>query len=224
MKDMNSNFGLLIAYALPGFVAIWGLSGIWPAVIGCANGAGACDTVPSLVGFLNSTVAAIAAGMAVSAIRFVVIDEIHERTGLRRPRWNGVALQNNLAAVRSVVDHHYRYYQFHANMIVAGVIAYEAHLYDARTVAGLTEVLLVALAVVFWITSRDNLRKYYQNLDAIFDTQPKGRTTMSNGMSNEHDGAKAGRKEKDKKGAKPNDRAKRDNSGKTPKAPAPRTR
>ncbi len=175
MKDLNSNFGLLIAYALPGFVAIWGLSGIWPAVIECAIGTEGCKAVPSLVGFLNSTVAAIAAGMAVSAIRFVVIDSLHERSGLKRPKSNGIALQNNLAAVRTVIDHHYRYYQFHSNMIVAGVIAYVAQQYElVQDVNGLTEVLLVALMAVFWIASRDNLKKYYHNLDAIFQTKKKG--------------------------------------------------
>lgn len=174
MKDLNSNFGLLIAYALPGFVAIWGLSGIWPGVIECAMGADGCGIVPSLMGFLNSTVAAIAAGMAVSAIRFVLIDFLHERTGLHRPKWNGLALQKNLAAVRTIVDHHYRHYQFHANMIVAGVIAYAAQRYELQMVPGLTELLLIALLAVFWIASRDNLKKYYQNLDAIFQTQTKG--------------------------------------------------
>ena len=70
MKDIsNSNFGLLIAYALPGFVVIWGLSGIWPMVAGCMSDVEPCANIPSLVGFLNSTIAAVAAGMTVSAIR-----------------------------------------------------------------------------------------------------------------------------------------------------------
>lgn len=203
MKDMNSNFGLLIAYALPGFVTLWGLSGIWPTAIECAMGANGCEALLSLVGFLNSTVAATATGMAVSAIRFVLIDSIHERSGLKRPKWNGVALQNNLAAVQTVVDQHYRYYQFHANMIVAVVLAYAAHLYHTRYLLGLLLVLVSALTTVFWIASRDNLKKYYENLDAIFHPQSKESLNMSNGMSHHHEDSKAGQK-KVKAGDKPN--------------------
>lgn len=183
MKEISpSNFGLLIAYVLPGFVAIWGLSGVWPINAGCLDGSAECSLVPSLVGLFNTTVAAIAAGMAVSAVRFVIIDTIHSLTGLKRPYWNGTVLQKNLTAVKSAVDHHYRYYQFHTNMLVAGIVAFGAHLHAHREISGFPELLLLLLAVAFWIAGRDNLRKYYDNLTTIFASQKVEQTAMSNGQ------------------------------------------
>jgi len=179
MTDISSsNFGLLIAYALPGFIVIWGLEGSWTALAGCSEGV--CELVPSLVGFLNSTVAAIAAGLTVSAVRFVIIDGIHERTGLPRPRPNGRVLQENLAAVNLLIDQHYRYYQFHANMIVAGLIAYGVHVYTSGSVSLIPDSFILALLAIFWIAGRDTLRKYYANLDPIFT--PLEVVPMSNGM------------------------------------------
>ena len=179
MKDIStSNFGLLIAYALPGFVVIWGLQGSWTTIAGCTEEL--CEAVPSLIGFLNSTVAAIAAGLAVSAIRYVAIDTIHERTGVKRPVWNGRALQANLSAVKLLVDQQYRYYQFHANMVVAGILAYGFHVYASQTVTAIPDLFLLGLVAVFWLAGRDALRKYYANLTPLF-LQLEA-STMSNGM------------------------------------------
>lgn len=185
MKDIsNSNFGLLIAYALPGFVVIWGLSGLWPVSPVCLGDVSACSTLPSLVGFFNTAVGAITAGMVVSAIRFVLIDTAHHLTGLQRPALDGATLQQNIGAVNLVVDNHYRYYQFHANLLIAGSIAYAAHLYQSGSFHGLTASLAVFLGVILWLTTRDNLRKYYRNL-ATFNTNQQ-ENAMSNGMSSNH--------------------------------------
>jgi len=186
MKEIsNSNFGLLIAYVLPGFIVIWGLSGFWPVMPFCVDGSEQCAVTPSLIGFLNSTVAAVAAGMAVSAIRFVLIDTIHHLTGLQRPAWNGAALQDNVSAVNILVEQHYRYYQFYANMLVAGVIAVVAHLHQTSFDVGLIEWSLVVLAVIFWIGSRDSLNKYYSNLRYVLTTNTDLEFSMTNGMHHE---------------------------------------
>jgi len=192
MKDIsNSNFGLLIAYALPGFVVIWGISGVWPVSPGCFGSAASCSAVPSLIGFLNSTVAAIAAGMAVSAVRFMVIDTVHHLTNLKRPSIQGADLHQNFEAVSLAVEHHYRHYQFHANMLIAGLIAYGAYLHHHAFTFGLIEVLILILAATFWITGRDNLRKYYHTLNTIPpevtpEITPEMEQTMSNGMTSEN--------------------------------------
>jgi hypothetical protein len=60
-----TNFGLLIAYVLPGFTAIQG----WPFVSRAGSGQpfALAGYEPSLVGFLDSTMEAIIAGLTVSA-------------------------------------------------------------------------------------------------------------------------------------------------------------
>lgn len=198
MKDITyTQFGLLIAYLLPGFVVIWGISGLWPVAPLCSGDTEACATIPSLVWFFNTTLGAITAGMAVSAIRFVLVDTVNHLTGLKRPHVDGHVLQKNLGAVNTVIDHHYRHYQFHANLLVAGMIAYGVHLYKTMTITGLPEVLLIILAVIFWLTARDNLRKYYTSL-ATFNTKERD-DTMSNGMGKHKDDTGAERKSSQQK-------------------------
>jgi hypothetical protein len=180
MKDIStSNFGLLIAYALPGYIVVWGIGSVLQPE-GICTGPG-CSSVASLVGFMTTTVAAVAAGMAVSAVRYVLIDSIHSALGLRRPPADGTALQHNHAAVTTSIEQHYRYYQFHANMLIAGAIAYAAHLYTLYTFPGLLELLLVGLAGTFWLAARDNLSKYYHDIATIRSPYTNGVHAMSNG-------------------------------------------
>ena len=77
------NFGLIVAYMLPGFVALWGMGHLSPTVdawISTSEAGG-----PSVGGFLYVTLGSLALGMTTSAIRWMVIDTIHHLTGVRRP-------------------------------------------------------------------------------------------------------------------------------------------
>jgi len=213
MKDIsNSNFGLLIAYALPGFVVVWAVGGVWPPTHATA------DAVASIITVFNTTVAAIAAGMVVSAIRFVVIDSLFTALGLRRPPADSTALQQNLGAVTTSIDQHYRYYQFHANMLVAGVIAYAAHRLPFIATPGLPELVLIALAGVFWLTARDNLTKYYRHLSTIRSPYPIEAPTMSNGMH--HDPPSTTKPSKGKASETDRSRDKREQSVRSKPKPA----
>jgi hypothetical protein len=187
MKDIStSNFGLLIAFALPGFVALWGISGIWPMELGCLIGTDGCTTTITLVGFFNSTIAALAAGMVIGAIRFVLIDTLHALTGLRRPVWNGQAFGSNLEAVKTMVQEHYRFYQFYSGMLIAVLLAYAAHLHRESFTLGIPVLLIALLLAVFWIASRDSLGKYYTGLERLLTHPANGDSSMTNGMSTEH--------------------------------------
>ena len=82
-----NDFGLLIAYVLPGFVALWGFAVLDPDLEVQMLGTG--NTQPTIAGFLFSTVAAVAAGLTISTIRWLMIDAIHQphlRGGRRSER------------------------------------------------------------------------------------------------------------------------------------------
>jgi hypothetical protein len=151
-----TNFGLFIAYVLPGFTAIQGLPFLsnTPAVWGTVAG----EAGPTLPGFLSGTVAAVAAGLTVSTVRWLVVDTLHHRTGLRPPPWDFARLEKNVAAFELLVHIHYRYYKFYANMVVALAWAYASGGY-ALGLRGLAYWLLAGL---FLLGSRDALRKYYE--------------------------------------------------------------
>ena len=167
----HKNFGLLIAYVLPGFVALWGISQFSPTVESwiATSGQGA----PTIAGFLYVTLASLAAGLTVSAVRWVIIDRLHHATGLKPPRWEFANLDDRLQGFLALVENHYRYYQFYANSLVAGAMAYAAHF--SRHSINLCQPSwptfgFILLELVLLAGSRDSLRKYYSRVERLLET------------------------------------------------------
>lgn len=167
-SDENSltNFGLVIAYVLPGFTALQGFPLVSPAAAGWGTGG---DPNPPLTAFLSGTVMALAAGLTVSAVRWFVIDRLHQWTGLRSPARDFTRLERNVAAFEFLVLVHYRYYKFYANMVVALVWAYATRDYAL----GWRGAFDLPLAVLFFFASRDTLRKYYQRTGELLSRPPE---------------------------------------------------
>ena len=106
---------------------------------------------------------AFAAGLTVSTLRWLLIDAIHHRTGIKRPERDFARLEKSVAAYEFLGINHYRYYKFYANMVVALVWAYATREY-ALGWKGLTNFPLVFL---FFFASRDALRKYYERTGSL---------------------------------------------------------
>ena len=172
MNELSyKNFGLLIAYVLPGFVALWGISQFSPTVESwiATSGQGA----PTIAGFLYVTLASLATGLTVSAVRWVIIDRLHHATGLKPPRWEFANLDDRLQGFLALVENHYRYYQFYANSVVAGGMAYAT--YSSLNNANLCQpswptLGFILLELVFLAGSRDALRKYYSRVERLLET------------------------------------------------------
>ncbi len=84
-------------------------------------------------------------------------------TGLRTPRLDFSRLGDRVEAFSLLIEIHYRHYLFYANMFVAMAIAYACYRSAGRVspFLGWADVLFVALEIVFFMTSRDTLAKYY---------------------------------------------------------------
>ncbi len=171
----NDTFGPLVAYLVPGATVLWGLSPFSPPLQALFVASSA--TAPTIGGFLYLTVAAIAAGMIVSAIRWAVIDTLHARTGLRPPSLNFARLGDNVDAFQLLIEIHYRHFQFYANMQVATVIAYLCHrtYYGFAGTSGWFDVGVLTIEVVFFLASRDTLRKYYRRSEDLLGSKPPRR-------------------------------------------------
>ena len=159
-------FGLVIAYVLPGFAALWTLRPYSPTVRAWM------ETSASLPAGLESvffvTLASTAAGMTISALRWAAIDSLFALSGVRRPAWNDARLQQNVLAWEVVVEAHYRYFQFYAHMaIVLPFMAFNLSL-PALPVAVLTFVF----ECLFLAAARDALAKYYARATRLLGTVP----------------------------------------------------
>ncbi len=171
MKDVTSgNFGLVIAYLLPGFTALWGLSYLSEPVRAWL-GNGSANT-PTVGGFLYVTLASVALGLLASTVRWIVIDTIHHHTGVPRPHWDFSRLQQNVAAFDVLGENHYRYYQFYSNMAVAIPFWYIAKcLADGfwPPPFGWASLGISLVEAVLLAGSRDTAWKYFTRMAQVLD-------------------------------------------------------
>ena len=178
MKPLSTNnFGLLIAFLLPGFTALWGAS-YFSETLRAWLGTVPPDA-PSVGGFLYVTLASVAAGIMASTVRWAVIDKIHHWTGLREPLWDFSRLQENVSAYNVLREMHLRYYYFYGNVLVSLVFVYIARrsaLGFFSAPLGWADLVFVLLAVILFAGSRDTLRKYYERVGQLLgtDTTKKG--------------------------------------------------
>jgi hypothetical protein len=87
VRDVSPfNFGLLVAYLVPGFVILWGLSFHFATI--AAWLVGPAQAALTVGGLFYATIASVACGMIANVFRWAIIDTIHHHTGVRLPRWN----------------------------------------------------------------------------------------------------------------------------------------
>lgn len=157
----NANFGPLVAYLLPGATVLLGVSPFSPLVRSWF--AILPDGTPTIGGFLFLTVASMGVGMTVSAIRWLIIDTLHRFTGLSLPSLDFSRLGPNVEAFALLIDIHYRHFLFFGNEAIAVAIAYGCYRVSLGAAAtfGWLDALFIPLEAVFFIASRDTLKKYY---------------------------------------------------------------
>jgi hypothetical protein len=171
MKDISpGSFGVLIAFVLPGFGVLWGVSYFSPTVHLWLSGEGA---TPTIGGFMFGTLASVAAGVTVSTVRWLVIDKIHHWTGIRQPPWDFSRLGGNVNAYNVLNDIHYKFYLFHANGLIALIFVYMArrtHLGVFTAPLGWFDLGFAFLSVVLFVGSRDTLRKFHTRISQLLGT------------------------------------------------------
>jgi len=181
----NDNFGLLIAYVIPGLLIVGSIGYLSPTVAGWLGAAP--GSAPTVSGFLYVTVASVAAGMLVSALRWLVFDRLHHRTGITPPDWDFGGLRDYAPMFLTVVEHQYRYYQFYSGVLLALPFLYLVRrLVVSATViqTGLETAIVLAVMALCAISSRDTLRKYYARMaqlqrGGLQQNEPKADLTPS---------------------------------------------
>jgi len=180
--NFGRQFGLFIAYLLPGFIGLAGLAPLAPAVTVWLLPENSAS--PGVASPLYALTAAATVGMILSCFRWALIDFIHQKTGVRPPDWDDSRLDQRLDAFAYLVENHYRYYQFYANMVIALLWAYPVHrLLQTSKLLGLgTDLGVFITCAVLFAGSRDALAKYYVRTSRLIgQVAEKGSSVMTNG-------------------------------------------
>jgi hypothetical protein len=194
MEILTKQFGLLIAYLLPGFVALGGIAPLVPTVAGWLK----ADQTASFGAPLYALLAATAAGMTVSCFRWLTVDQLHVFFGVPPPNFNARALEERPAAFQYLVENHYRFYQFYANTLIAVVWSYSIFrwLKTSSLLRFDTDVGVLILCAVLFAGSRDALSKYrgrsVQLIGQVTFNHSDGEV-MTNGIDHNQGGGTSGK-------------------------------
>lgn len=163
--DSLNDFGLLIAYVIPGLVFLYGSSyavpelQVWFTLNELNN--------MSFASVVLLAVMAVGSGLIVHTLRWLLLDSFHHVTGVRPKKWDFTKLNANLATYDALTENHYRYHQFYGGMVIAlvwSLLSRSSSLNIWIDPLNMATVMLIAL--MSW-GSRDTISKYYSRLDAI---------------------------------------------------------
>ena len=187
----DKNFGLLVAYVLPGFVGLWGISHFSATVDSWITTSQ--TSAPTVAGFLYVTLASLAAGLVVSAIRWAIVDSLHHATGVKPPNWEFANLDDRLEAFLALVANHYRFYQFYGGMFVSGFLAYAAYFISHHNQCQLDWSTLgfILLETTMFAGSRDSLKKYYSRVERLLGTLEPSERSVSHDQRFSQEGREA---------------------------------
>lgn len=164
-----------MAYVLPGFVTLLGLS-LFTEDVGHWIGANT-ETESTVGGFLYVTLASVGLGLFVSSVRWLSIDRIHVLTGVPARNWNYRQIRDSIEGFEFLVQNQYRYYQYHANCFVA--VGFYSLAWCVRH--GLPSIWLLtavaAIQTVLWLGSRDTLRNYHIRVEELLGPKSPLRQT-----------------------------------------------
>lgn len=156
---------------------MWGLAysfpDIWTWLVKSSGG-----EALSIGGFLYATLASLALGLVISAVRWMIIDTfLHRVTGPARPTLDFGKLKDKdaFAAFQGVVENHYRYYQYYSNTFVsvsAASIVYLSFGQVPRSWFVWATIIFACLALL--LASRDCLSKYYSRAEQIITAVKDG--------------------------------------------------
>lgn len=167
MKEVSKqNFGLLIAYLLPGLIVLWAASYFSGTVrLWLKNGD---QSSPAIAGFLYVTLAAFTAGLTLGAIRTVTIDVLHHRSGVPKPDWDFSSFQAKFWAFNQLVESHYCFYQFYAHLCIAmPALVVSSYVSSGGKIDPICLVGSAALEIVLFTVSRTTLKTYYARVSHL---------------------------------------------------------
>jgi hypothetical protein len=160
----------MIAYVLPGFVILFGISLVSPIALNWLSSAEAASG-PSVGGFLFAFLFSVAAGVTTSAVRWLVLDRVHQLMGIKRPQLDLRNLEDRRHSFERVVEDHYRYHEFYGGMLIATLFSYSLwRVRQSWTIFCGYDFPFLTIEIVFALASRDALRNYYGRAARVLGT------------------------------------------------------
>jgi len=120
----------------------------------------------TVAGFLYTTVLAVGLGTLSSTARWMLIDPLFRREGVGPATWDFDRLSQMLPAFDRLIEDHFRYYQYHANNLVAVNVAIVL-VWLSGGFQWLHVPLLLIVNFLLYAGAADTIRKYDARVSTI---------------------------------------------------------
>ena len=175
MKD-SLDFGKIIAYLLPGFVGLWGLSHYSWTVAHWFQLSGAEESSFDNVSFI--LLGSLAFGVILSAFRWLIFDcflnqRVFKISSLNVDFSKLAANEHMKQALQLLIDNHYSYYQFYSAMAVAVPFSFACWLTSRQglePIHWLYAAIVLLTTLVLSLGAADALRKYLTRTTSLFSS------------------------------------------------------
>ncbi len=170
MRELTGHNLLLIAvYINPGLLVLLGLSH-HSDLVATWLGQSAHDG-PTVAGFLYVTLASIQCGFIINAIRWLILDTIHHRTGIQEWNWDFSKLQDQLQSYEYLAQTQWRYYKAYGNSTI-GIIVYSLCHMSAFGLPGIVTILTAGLVIfALVLVSRNTLQNFTLRVSQLLGSQ-----------------------------------------------------
>ena len=178
MDKLGLNFGLIIAYFIPGFLGVFAVAKYENSVKALLGGSSGTPESPSVVLLL---LLALAIGIIINAFSWAFVRPLITLSGVKRPATLDYTKlrKEDIEVYNVIIESNFRYHQFYANMLVAVLILSPAWLVRPLTGNVIRNVSFFLVSSILFLAARDSLQRAYKRMLAL---QERGdQKTMTNG-------------------------------------------
>ena len=164
------NFGLVIAYMIPGFVATYAVAPYVKAIDALLGGP---ERVPGPNSIVPAILIAVALGIIINAISAVLLRPLIHLTRVKKASGAGrkPTTEERLRYDR-LMDSSFRYHQFYANMLIAVLLLGPLWLLSPLDDHIVRNASLPLVVIALFLTARLALRHFYDGVRAICAEEP----------------------------------------------------
>jgi hypothetical protein len=175
-KVSSLDFGIIIAFVAPGFVALQAASYYVPTIAQWMTAAS--EKEQSIGVFMFVLLASLSMGLVVSGVRALVVDKLLRCRLLRKYAVLPLALdwskvdEKKLPILITIRDAHYRHYQFYSNTLIALVSWMASHGFAGSLGAPWHApewALMAVAAVALLLSARQSFRLYVDGVNQLID-------------------------------------------------------
>ena len=175
MDKLGLNFGLVIAYLIPGFSATYALAPHVKAIDALLGGS---ERVPSANAVVPLILMAVAVGIIINAISEVAIRPLIHRSGVKQPKVDTEKLTSEgRRRYDRMIENHFRYHQFFSNMLVSVLLLGPVWLLWPLHNNILRNASLPMVVVALFLTARKALFHFYTGRSTLSDEDSESQSS-----------------------------------------------